>query len=92
MPLCSISLPDFSIAHMTENIKLTVTGCLKIDVPSCCRRVQTSIELEDLVRTWNLWIARTGSCYFNVEISVDGFGVQKDQVDHIRDLLLGFEV
>lgn len=93
MPLCSIPLPDVSIAHKAENVTLAATGTLEADIPVHLGTVQTSSELEELVRTTNLWIARTGSCYFDLEISVNGVRVKKeDQMSFIRDTLLASEV
>lgn len=93
MPLCSISLPDFSIAHKLEHTTLTATGALEIDIPADCGTARTSIELEDLILRTRLWIARTGSCYFNIDISVNGHRVTgPDQLERIRDMMLTFEV
>jgi hypothetical protein len=40
-----------------------------------------------------LWIARTGLCYFDIEVVLSGRRViNKGQLHHIRDMVLGFEV
>jgi hypothetical protein len=74
-----LTLPTLDLLMSQENLRITVTTSLCLDLPSQFSGIESVNQLLDLVKESHLWIARTGSCCFDVSVTVNGDSLQKDK-------------
>ncbi|KAL6892289.1 hypothetical protein GGI43DRAFT_190506 [Trichoderma evansii] len=72
MPLASVDLPKLHLSDNGQQLELSLEGSLQLQFPDGVKLPQTSTELLKSVAEEHLWIARTGSCYFHVIVSIQG--------------------
>ncbi|QYT04014.1 hypothetical protein H0G86_010953 [Trichoderma simmonsii] len=72
MQLVSVSLPDLSLISNEQQLDFSLGGTLQLRFPDGVDVPRTSSDLLKLVTEKHLWIARTGSCYFRLDVSVQG--------------------
>lgn len=72
MPLTKIPMGAVSLGNKAEDIRLTATGSLLLDLPESCGRVKTAEALLDLIRTHHLWVAREGTSQFILNLCAYG--------------------
>lgn len=81
--MCSIttvlSLPTLDLFVSQGNLRITVASSLCLDLPTHLSGIETVDQLLDFVKESHLWIARTGSCCFDVSITVNGDSLPKDK-------------
>lgn len=85
MQLVSVSLPDLSLISNEQQLDFTLGGTLQLRFPDGVDVPRTSSDLLKLVTEKHLWIARTGSCYLRLDISIQGEPVLDE--DHIAKLV-----
>ncbi|KAF4510897.1 hypothetical protein G6O67_002745 [Ophiocordyceps sinensis] len=89
----TVSMPAIRVVSRLEDMELAVQGSLLLGLPETRSRLTSSAELLDLVTTKHLWICRTGSCHFNVTVSVDGEPIAgADQEARLAEWVGGCEV
>ena len=89
----SIYLPTFRIKSKSENIILTSTGELDIQLPASCEAIETAMELEQVAGKAKVWIAKQGLCHFMVDVSVNGIPVSdNDTLHHLETVMTRCDV
>lgn len=68
----AVSLPPMHVVSRLDDLELSVQGSLLVGLPEGLSPLTSSGELLHLVTAKHLWIRRSGSCHFNVTISVQG--------------------
>lgn len=90
MQLVSVSLPDLSLISNEQQLDFALGGTLQLRFPDGVDVPRTSSDLLKLVTEKNLWIARTGSCYLRLDVSIQGESVSDGNyiakiVEWVRD-------
>lgn len=80
-----LPLPNLHFLLQQERLEVTVTSSLCLDLPSHLSSIGTIDQLSALVKESHLWIARTGSCCFDVSVSVNGDSMKEGRE---RDLFV----
>lgn len=94
MQLVDIQLPKLHLSSNEQHVDFLLTGSLQLRFPEDVENPpQTSSDLLKLVTEKHLWIARTGSCYFQLVVSVQGEAVsERDQLDKLTEWVQHCEV
>lgn len=93
MPLASVNLPTLHLSDNEQHLDLSLEGSLKLQYPDGARLPQTSTELLKMVTEEHLWIARTGSCYFHVVVSIqDECVTARDQIVELTEWIQHYKV
>ncbi|KAL7951025.1 hypothetical protein V8C42DRAFT_308294 [Trichoderma barbatum] len=85
MQLASVSLPNLHLISNEQQLDFSLGGSLQLRCPDGVELPVTSNDLLKLVTEKHLWIARTGSCYLHLYISMQGEPVSER--DHIAKLV-----
>ncbi|KAJ4857568.1 hypothetical protein T069G_08465 [Trichoderma breve] len=72
MQLVSVSLPDLCLVSKEQQLDFALGGTLQLRFPDGVDVPRTSSDLLMLVTEKHLWIARTGSCYLRLDVSIQG--------------------
>lgn len=93
MPLASINLPKLHLSDNGQQLDLSLEGSLQLRFSDGVKLPQTSTDLLKLVAEEHLWIARTGSCYFHVVVSIQGeYVTAMDQIAEFTEWIQCCEV
>ncbi|KAL6861054.1 hypothetical protein J3F83DRAFT_747219 [Trichoderma novae-zelandiae] len=93
MRLASVSLPKLHLASHEQRLDLSLEGSLQLRFPNGVKLPKTSSDLLKLAKEKHLWIARTGSCYFQLDVSVQGEPVsEEDQIAKLIEWVRTCEV
>ncbi|EGR48065.1 RasGEF protein, partial [Trichoderma reesei QM6a] len=85
MRLASVNLPKLHLASHEQRLDFSLEGSLQLRFPNGTKLPKTSSDLLKLAKEKHLWIARTGSCYFQLDVSVQGEPVSEE--DHVAKLV-----
>ncbi|KAL7799718.1 hypothetical protein V8C37DRAFT_365222 [Trichoderma ceciliae] len=93
MRLASVSLPQLRLSSNEQHLNFSLEGSLRLRFPDGVEPPRTSSDLLKLVTEMHLWIARTGSCYFDLVVSIQGEPVSKgDQMVKLMEWVQNCEV
>ncbi|KAK4075015.1 uncharacterized protein Triagg1_4679 [Trichoderma aggressivum f. europaeum] len=85
MQLVNVSLPDLHLVGDEQQMNLSLRGTLQLRFPDGVDVPTTSSDLLKLVTEKHLWIARTGSCYLRLDVSIQGEPVSER--NHVAKLV-----
>ncbi|EHK15896.1 uncharacterized protein TRIVIDRAFT_39897 [Trichoderma virens Gv29-8] len=85
MQLASVSLPNLHLVGNEQQLDFSLGGSLQLRFPDGVNPPRTSSDLLKLVMEKHLWVARTGSCHLQLDVSIQGEPVSER--NHIAKLV-----
>lgn len=93
MQLASVNLPKLHLISNEQHLDFSLEGSLRLRFPDGVKPPGRSSDLLKLVAEKQLWIARTGSCYFHLHTSIQGEPLsERDRIAKFTEWVRNCEV